>query len=854
TGAASVSVLINEVDADQTSTDTAEFLELYDGGAGNTALDGLVVVFFNGSSDTSYAAFDLDTYSTRANGYFVICGNAATVANCDLDVSPDTDLIQNGADAVALYTANAADFPNGTAVTTTNLVDAIVYDTNDADDAGLLVLLNAGQPQVNEGTNNSTVESNQRCPNGSGGARNTSSYAQFNPTPGAENICMNIATQMIINEVDADTPGTDVAEFVELYDGGAGNTALDGLVVVFYNGSNDLSYAAYDLDTYSTSATGYFVLGNAGVPGAGITFASNGLQNGADAVAIYIGDAADFPNGTAVTTTNLLDAIVYDTADSDDAELLVLLNAGQPQVDEDSNSNKDLESSQRCPNGTGGQRNTSSYAQFLPTAGTANVCNNNAIDLELTKTVDDNNPDGGDTITYTLTVSNVSTTQGATNVFVRDYLPNMPAEITSVSFGPCSQGSTAMLPAVEWAVGDLAAGASATCPIQVTVALGTDGTSFENIAEVWSVTETNDPDSTPGNLGAAPAEDDEASVVVQVGVPAACGTTADMIHAIQGTGSASADVGLVRTIEGVVVGDFQTSAGLSGFFVQEEDGDVDANPATSEGIFVNDGGAPAVDVSVGDLVRVTGTVTEFFNLTEITTVTSVLNCGTGTATAAAVTMPVASLDVWEQHEGMLVTIPQTLYTTGHYTLGRYGEVSLSVGGRLSNPTNVAAPGAAAIALKDLNNRSRIQLEDGRTVSNPDPVPYLAADNTLREGDTLPSLTGVLNYAFGAYEIHPVGPLSFTRANPRPAAPPTVGGTVKVASMNVLNYFTTIDAGSPVCGPTGGMDCRGADSAAEFLRQRTKIILAITAMDADVIGLMEMENHPSDAALTDLVNG
>ena len=80
----------------------------------------------------------------------MLCGDAANVANCDWDVSPNTDLIQNGADAVALYQADAADFPNDTPVTTANLIDAIVYDTDDGDDAGLLPLLNAGQPQVNE--------------------------------------------------------------------------------------------------------------------------------------------------------------------------------------------------------------------------------------------------------------------------------------------------------------------------------------------------------------------------------------------------------------------------------------------------------------------------------------------------------------------------------------------------------------------------------------------------------------------------------------------------------------------------------------------------------------------------------
>jgi predicted extracellular nuclease/plastocyanin/subtilisin-like proprotein convertase family protein len=168
--------------------------------------------------------------------------------------------------------------------------------------------------------------------------------------------------------------GTDAGEFVELYDGGLGNTSLTGLVVVFYNGSNDLSYAAFDLDGYSTNVGGYFTLGNAGVPGVDLVFPGNFLQNGQDAVALYVGDGSQFPNNTPVTTTNLLDAVVYDTADPDDPGLLVLLNPGQPQVDEDAGGNGVVNSIQRCPNGSGGQRNTNTYAAFGPNPDSLNTC------------------------------------------------------------------------------------------------------------------------------------------------------------------------------------------------------------------------------------------------------------------------------------------------------------------------------------------------------------------------------------------------------------------------------------------------------------------------------------------------
>ena len=183
-----------------------------------------------------------------------------------------------------------------------------------------------------------------------------------------------IAENVIINELDSDTPGTDAAEFVELYDGGVGNTSLTGLVVVFFNGSDDLSYRAIDLDGFSTNASGYFTIGNAAVPGVDVTFPGNILQNGADAVALYAANASNFPTGTAISLANLRDAVVYGTADPDDPGLLVLLNAGQPQANESGGTAPDVDSIGRCPNGEGGARNTDTYTARTPTPDGANNC------------------------------------------------------------------------------------------------------------------------------------------------------------------------------------------------------------------------------------------------------------------------------------------------------------------------------------------------------------------------------------------------------------------------------------------------------------------------------------------------
>ena len=182
-------------------------------------------------------------------------------------------------------------------------------------------------------------------------------------------VASGTVASIIINELDSDTPGTDVLEFVELYDGGVGNTSLTGKVVVFYNGNGDVSYAAYDLDGSSTDASGYFVLGNSGVAGVDYTFANGTLQNGADAVALYTGDASSFPNGTPVTTSNLVDAIVYDNGQADDSGLLVLLNSSQPQVNENSSSSGATLSNHAAPTAAAGRATrTPTYRPSPPPA------------------------------------------------------------------------------------------------------------------------------------------------------------------------------------------------------------------------------------------------------------------------------------------------------------------------------------------------------------------------------------------------------------------------------------------------------------------------------------------------------
>lgn len=334
-----------------------------------------------------------------------------------------------------------------------------------------------------------------------------------------------------------------------------------------------------------------------------------------------------------------------------------------------------------------------------------------------------------------------------------------------------------------------------------------------------------------------------------------CGDARTLISAVQGATGTSPLVGSSVSVEAIVTADLQQSGQLGGFFLQQADADADANTATSEGLYVA-GGTTAVNV--GDRVRVTGAVAETFGLTQITA-TSVAVCASGQPlpSASLVSLPVAALSVLEAYEGMSVTVPQTLTVSETFGLGRYGQILLS-NGRLQQPTNVVTPGAAAQALQAQNLLNQILLDDGSNLQNPDPVifpaPGLSATNTLRGGDTVADLTGVLSYDFGEYRIIPTATPAFVHSNPRVAAPATpVGTNLKVASFNVLNFFNGDGLGG------GFPTSRGADNAAELARQKAKTVSAIMGLNADVIGLTEIENdgygpYSAIAELVQALNG
>jgi predicted extracellular nuclease len=343
------------------------------------------------------------------------------------------------------------------------------------------------------------------------------------------------------------------------------------------------------------------------------------------------------------------------------------------------------------------------------------------------------------------------------------------------------------------------------------------------------------------------------------------------ISEVQGSGTSSALTGKTVTVEAIVVGDFQNgdaddARNLNGFYLQEELTDHDGDALTSEGLFIFQGSATGA-VSIGDRVLVTGTVGEYFGQTQLTaTAIQVVEAGAAAnvdSMATEVSLPTAGTTLsqngayqpdLEANEGMLVRLSETMTLTEQFNLDRFNEVMLTAGDRPVQYTRDHAPSVEGYAehLREIGARS-IVYDDGLNTQN-NPINRLGGFQDYgtaaapRVGDTVTRLTGVLDYqwagnaASGAtWRIRAVEDSTneFASENPRSEAPDDVGGRLTVGSLNVLNLFSTLDENGNLTAL--GQEPRGANSAAEYERQMDKLVNTLLSMDADVLGLMELEN-------------
>ncbi|WKZ37469.1 MAG: ExeM/NucH family extracellular endonuclease [Anaerolineales bacterium] len=811
-------------------------LEIYNGtGAAINLLAGgyNIQVYFNGSSA---AGLTINLTGTVANSdVYVIAQSAATPTILAQADQTNGSGWFNGDDAVVLR--------KGTTVI--DVIGQIGFDPGTEWGSGLI--------STADNTLRRKTEVCAGDPDGSNAFDPAAEWDGF-ATDAVDGLGSHIANcddpqPTVINEVLASTTGTDV-EYVELY--GEPGASLAGLSLIYIESNNGTSLGNIDFRydfalTDTIGVNSFFLIGTTSslqsVYGVtpNINIATNSLENSSATVALV--DTASL-SGISVNGSE----IVLDSVGITDATASTFF-FGAPVVGPD--------------------------GSFFP-AGIRRLTDGVDTDTAADWVISDfnlgsaNTPTAGASADLAPTVTETNPAAGTTNVPVGSNVSVTFSESVDVAAGAIG---------VECPAGTQVASNSATNDVtNVIIDPSSDLPSNTTCVIVINANGVTDNDGTPNSL----------TGTTSFSFTTGAGIAITPIHIIQGSGSTAAAG--TFTVEAIVVGDYQTqgSGQMRGFFIQEEDADTDADPATSEGIFVFCSNCPT-PVSVGDKVRVTGASSEFFGMSQLTASTAasvnVISPGNPLPTPASVQLPVpgvpsdditlatAAINAYfEAFEGMLVTFPDVLSVSEYFELARYGQVILTEGGRPHTFTAVNMPSVLGLINHEIDLASRtIILDDtdnrqNRPVDVPNtayyhPVPGLSISNYFRGGDTITDLTGVLHWSFAgqtgtdAWRIRPVTEAynyAFTPVNLRPDVP-NVDGNLKVASFNVLNYFLTIDT-SDICAPTQNQDCRGADSTQELERQRTKLLAALSALDADVVGLMEMENTPGVEPLADIVAG
>ena len=310
------------------------------------------------------------------------------------------------------------------------------------------------------------------------------------------------------------------------------------------------------------------------------------------------------------------------------------------------------------------------------------------------------------------------------------------------------------------------------------------------------------------------------------------------------------DIRRVPALRGVVTGVFP---GLAGFFIEAPRDRWDADPATSEGVFVYTGRRHRSELSRGDDVVLAGRFQDYHGMPELTDVHVLARCGTAPLPpAVAVRLPLQRAGGWHGLLGMRVNFAAPLTVTDLHDFGRYGEVALAADGRIDAPTALTVPGPAAVALAQRDRARTLWLDDGSSHAGPWPLVLAGrrfdAEHPLREGQVFRSLTGIAYHAFGRDLLEPTGFGFAADANPRPApGAPDLPDGLRIVTFNVQNYFNHALSGAPF--PTE----RGARTPQAFACQTEKLVAAIAALHPAVAGLQEIENdgYTGDSAIAAL---
>ncbi len=434
------------------------------------------------------------------------------------------------------------------------------------------------------------------------------------------------------------------------------------------------------------------------------------------------------------------------------------------------------------------------------------------------------------------------------------------------------------------------------------VGYGSTATAFEGTGPAPGLTNSTaatrasagtDTDNNAADFTAAAPKPENSSTVTP---PPPGDPVAKTIEEIQGNGATSPVDQQSVVTKGVVTAAYPTG-GFNGYYIQTPGTGGSLDPSshdTSDAVFVF-AGSGATYPKIGDYLQVTGKVSEFAGMTELTPASGGVTTLTDQVTAPApATVGFPATDASrESLEGMLVA-PQGDYTvTDNYTLNQYAEIGLAHDNKpLPQSTDVAKPGPAAKAVEADNASKKVVLDDGSSVNyfttgKDTPLPYLTPELSIRVGAPATFTRPViLDFRNSAWKLQPTQQLTAANAgtvqpatfpDTRPAAPAAVGGDLKIASFNVLNFFTetgddfvadggtcsfyTDRAGAKVTvNSCNGNGPRGAADDTNLARQRAKIVAAINTLGADVLSLEEIENSAQyaganrrDDALSSLVD-
>lgn len=338
--------------------------------------------------------------------------------------------------------------------------------------------------------------------------------------------------------------------------------------------------------------------------------------------------------------------------------------------------------------------------------------------------------------------------------------------------------------------------------------------------------------------------------------PLECGAPAARIGAIQGSGALSPVLGRTVEVEAIISARFLD--GLGGFFIASAPDEADANPETSEGIFVRYE-TPLPRMPRHARIRLRARVAELGTAPDTQTalieVSELIQCGKADPLVPLQlkTVP-GQVSGWEAYESQRVQIAGPLSVVGNEGLARNGELLVSFDGRDFAATELSAPGPAAQQRAEANRRTRLWLDDGQLNTYPQKLWFLpeplTAETPWRVDSQISGIEGVLEQRDGSWRLQLTNPIQTVKQAPRPQLPPDLDGDLSVASFNVLNYFNGDGKG-------GGFPTeRGASSPAHFARQREKIIAALSQLQPDVLALMEIENdgYGPDSAIADLTQG